>query len=266
MREIKIEILNWEKYQRRGDIKSPWWFAVHNELWRSGEFSIFSSEEKVVWYALLGLASKERKPIVACSATWFAGINSVQVDAVFSAIEKAKQFQWIRVIRTESVRDPNAIWAPHDMTVHNITIQNKVKEITVSQELKNKPIAKKKSVAVTQQLTAPSDLTYVSPRATEHSIENLALNLSQDARDRIQRIYPDHEFVNREVEKMKVWLEANSRKMPKSKAGWTRFVMGWLERGWERYRKGIPSAKTGEINWDKIFGKDEKNGTRVLQG
>lgn len=114
----------------------------------------------------------------------------------------------------------------------------------------NAPVLKnKKSVEV--MLT--------SPPAVTHSLENFVLNLSADAREKIQSIYPEEEFVRREVEKMKVWLGANQRKAPKSRSGWTRFVMGWLERGWERWRKTMPSVPH-EHNWSK-FWEEVEHGT-----
>lgn len=237
MDEIEITILKWEKYQKRKDVENPWWFAVSNELWRSAEFSLFTSDEKVVWYALLALASKQKSSRLKFNPHWFAANCHVNVTAVFTALEKIQQNQWATGFRTDSVQNFPA-------TEQNRTLQNRtIKKYRVSSELAD-----------------------ASPRIIDAPIENLILNLSPEASERIERIYPDKEFVNREVEKMKIWLQANSQKTPKSRAGWTRFVMGWLERGWERHRKNIQSVKvqTGEeINWDRVFGKG-KNESAVI--
>ena len=238
MDEIEITIVNWEKYNPQDfQTRYPHWFRLNKDLLQSPTVFGLSFEERWAWIGLMCLACERRTGKLTGSREWFIHRLQVSPQAFDITIQKlvsanslATNWQQtpILLVPTEQNR-----------TVQNRTIQN----IRVS-----------------------SELTFVSPRTPEHSIENLALNLSQDARDRIQRIYPDHEFVNREVEKMKIWLEANSKKMPKSKAGWTRFVMGWLERGWERYRRGIPSAKSGEINWDKIFkSEDDEHGQRMLQ-
>jgi len=58
-------------------------------------------------------------------------------------------------------------------------------------------------------------------------------------------IYPDAEWIDKELSKMAVWLNANRRKSPKNHSGWTRFIMSWLSRGWEDYRKTLPSNKPG---------------------
>jgi hypothetical protein len=90
----------------------------------------------------------------------------------------------------------------------------------------------------------------------KESLENHFLYLSEQ----VLKIYPDKEFVSREKEKMKLWLSTNEKKAPKSKSGWTRFVMGWLERGWERYRKSIGSEKSAFKGIEEIMAEEEKDG------
>lgn len=70
---------------------------------------------------------------------------------------------------------------------------------------------------------------------------NVLENLSLTAKNRLTALYPEHDFVEREVLKMQIWLDANRHKVPKSRSGWARFVLGWLERGWESHRKGLAS-------------------------
>lgn len=55
------------------------------------------------------------------------------------------------------------------------------------------------------------------------------------------KIYQDPGWMEGEVRKMALWLNANRGKMPRSKSGWHRFTAGWLERGWEKYRRALPS-------------------------
>lgn len=126
MQEIEIKIAKWEKYQLRKDIKRPWWFAISNELWCSAEFSLFTAEEKLVWYALLAIASKQQSAQVKFDLTWLAQNSSIEKDSVLSAIEKAKDNKWLTVIRTESVQNPYAIRTSHNITKQDITKQNKL--------------------------------------------------------------------------------------------------------------------------------------------
>lgn len=129
MQTIEVKITKWEKYQLRKDIKSPWWFATNNELWRSSEFSLLNAEEKVVWYALLAIASKEQKPIIRFELAWFSKSAGVSDDSVLSGIQKAKDNNWLTIIRTESVQNPYGIRTAHNITEHNKTKQNNTKQL-----------------------------------------------------------------------------------------------------------------------------------------
>lgn len=69
--------------------------------------------------------------------------------------------------------------------------------------------------------------------------------LTATTASKLKILYPDAEFLKREFLKMEMWLEVNSRKTPKSKSGWSRFILGWLERGWEPHRKSLSSTRVG---------------------
>lgn len=63
----------------------------------------------------------------------------------------------------------------------------------------------------------------------------------------------DLEFFRREFLKMKVWVQTNPRKCPRSARGWTRFIAGWLERGWSGHAKRIQSYPLyGPLNAPKL--------------
>ena len=148
MQEIRIKIVKWEKYQHRKDTKNPWWFSVHNELWRNPEFSIFTAEEKVVWYAVLAIAGKRKNAEIIIDLTYLAQNAGVDKNSVLTAIEKCKNNNWIEGTCTESVRNLYETRTLHNITRHNITLQN---IITKDTDLENqvsikKPFKNKKSV------------------------------------------------------------------------------------------------------------------------
>ena len=124
MQEIRIKIVKWEKYQHRKDTKNPWWFSVHNELWRNPEFSIFTAEEKVVWYAVLAIAGKRKNAEIIIDLTYLAQNAGVDKNSVLTAIEKCKNNNWIEGTCTESVRNLYETRTLHNITRHNITLQN----------------------------------------------------------------------------------------------------------------------------------------------
>jgi DNA-binding PadR family transcriptional regulator len=87
-------------------------------------------------------------------------------------------------------------------------------------------------------------------------VNNIISSLSTKTQEAIIELYNDTEFIKREFIKMGVWLDQNKRKAPKS--NYTRFVMNWLDRGWETYRKTILSKHIkrnfAQENADKIKG------------
>ena len=60
-------------------------------------------------------------------------------------------------------------------------------------------------------------------------------------RAEIEKLYDDLSWLEGEMRKMAIWLDANRKKIPKSDRGWNQFIMGWLSRGWDRHRLTLPS-------------------------
>lgn len=58
------------------------------------------------------------------------------------------------------------------------------------------------------------------------------------------------DYVTREAMKAEVWCRANPAKSPKK--SWVRFFAGWLERGWDSYRKSLPTSPASSIDWSKF--------------
>jgi len=227
-------ILNWEKYNPPSDrAKHPYWFRFHRDSCISAGLSGLNAEQCWVWIQILSEASRKNSKTIRVKLKRLAQLSQVDEMVALQAIEMLCKNDTIRESGEKTPRI-GGVDLPHKQTdIHTYKQTNK---------------QTKKSVAV--KITAPP--------AVKHSLENFVLNLTPDARNKIQAIYPDEAFVRREVEKMKVWLGANSQKMPKSRPGWTRFVMGWLERGWERHRKTMPS-NSGTFDWNNIFKEDEKS-------
>lgn len=73
--------------------------------------------------------------------------------------------------------------------------------------------------------------------------EGMLSQLPENTVGRLKALYPETSFLQTELSKMLIWLAANSHKTPKSVAGWSRFVSGWLARGWEQHRKTITSTQ-----------------------
>lgn len=65
--------------------------------------------------------------------------------------------------------------------------------------------------------------------------------LEQKQKHYLGELYPDAEFVKRELFKIQNWLDANPKKNNKSRRGWATFVSGWFDRAWPKYQNSLPS-------------------------
>ncbi len=59
---MKIEIVNWDKYNPRNDVKHPTWFRFQNNFWMDPAIYPLSPEGKLVWVILLAFASQVNMP------------------------------------------------------------------------------------------------------------------------------------------------------------------------------------------------------------
>lgn len=91
------------------------------------------------------------------------------------------------------------------------------------------------------------------------TIDEEANSLARMVKSQVQeawlKLYPDSDWIKRELIKAKSWIAMNPQKAPKSRYG--QFLSSWLERGWERQRKTYstnksnPKVATKEINFEE---------------
>lgn len=177
--------------------------------------SLLSIEERWGWVCALCLAGKANNSgTFKMTEQSFASFSGLPVSTIVSLFEKLQQYQLVRINKVTRT-DTNG-----SVPVHNITER-------------------------TEQDTSET----VASAPSSESTPPLLL-LSKKALGKIDTLYPDKSFVEREVTKMELWLDANHKKAPKSNSGWTRFVLGWLERSWEQYRKSLPTVTVKQKDGD----------------
>ena len=199
---MRIEIINWNKYQIRKDIKMPWWFALSNRLPLDPDFYHFTHEEKWAWICILCFASfSNSSGKVKIEILAFCTHYSVAENALKSAIKKLKKINWIREIRTRSVRDPYAICTGHvknpyatrqDKTIQDKTEQNKLPMLKLKFErmLGNKleliyqkyPRKSGKAVGMRsarRQIKTEDDLA-----ALDRAVDRFVKQMKQESRDK----------------------------------------------------------------------------------
>jgi hypothetical protein len=243
MPEIEVTILNWEKYHPRKDVSNPSWFRFQNRVWNDSQFHSFSAEERWIWVCLLSIASQKNTAKLEFSTEWLSVHSGASVATIENALEKLSRNACVTCTlrpRTQTLRSRTQTLRPRDVRGRNITRHNKT-DIT-EQDITKEDITK----------TFCSEVLETNPSEPTEKEESLLNKTSELVRKKILELYTDSEFISGELKKMEIWLATNPERSPKSQRGWSNFVSKWLSRGWEQYRKSIPS-KPVEPQWPKVY-------------
>lgn len=239
MQEIRLEILNWEKFQFRKAIKNPSWFRLENRMWNDQQFFYFSAEERWIWICLLSLASSKQSATLSVNMEWLSQNSGVGLKTITSALEKLKDNECLEyTLHTRNVQVPVCNPTRQDITRQNITKQDITKTVCVEP----------KQVLVTTPTVIKNDLSFFINK-------------------KLLELYPQ-EYIDREKVKMEMWLATNGHKKPKSDRGMVRFVTGWLSRGWDQYRKALQSNSIEKKKtFEELLAEQEakKSGSHILQ-
>lgn len=196
----------------------PWWFSLDNRWAEDEKFMSLTHSEKLLWIAILCLASQHNKSVVL--------INFKYLDVYFGLSEKFIRSTICKLpitIWTESDHDLDRIWTAQDKTIQDKTIQN------TSSELK--------------QVSVLTDFNKVSDIFIERSVSERTQTLWLKA-------YPDANWITEKVLQLVIWENENpSRK----KINFSRFVSNALARDWDRRKIGGAShgGALGEVIWKK---------------
>ncbi len=132
---MRITIRNWDKYNKRRDLKQPWWFALNNRLLEDTDFYEMSGDEIKAWIYILSQASKQKTDTIEVSFLHADKACNVQTSALKSTISKLLK----KGILLQSVRDPNVIRTDCErnpsstLTIHDTTIIHAQTEVRASE-------------------------------------------------------------------------------------------------------------------------------------
>jgi hypothetical protein len=77
-----IRISNWTLYNPRTDVKKPSWFRLEHDWLTDHEFFDLTSDQKLVWIAILSEASRKQSSVVKISQTMISAIVRTTPDVV----------------------------------------------------------------------------------------------------------------------------------------------------------------------------------------
>lgn len=260
---IEIEIVGWEKYQHHNGTRTYDWFKFSANMLDDAEIQTLTPSEFKVWVRCLCTAAKVRKPEIKVSIKRVASATGVQVKCVRSAISKLESFQIVRIVLGT-----------------NRVPQNRIEESTI--EEKRKEESRKENYLCTEPSKADAQLQLIEKHNAEEKkrpssrssraqprgciVEFQSCDVSkfllETVTEDVQRAwiktYPGIEWIEQEIKRADVWIKANPAKKPKD---FGRFMSSWLSRGFENYRKGLPSRRqtNSEINAESLKEMARKN-------
>jgi hypothetical protein len=94
---ITIEVLNWERFNERKDVKHSSWFRLEHSLAFDPEWDHFDAEEKWLWVYILCTASMKNRGAIALTEKTLAKGAGVDVEKVSSCLHKLKTKKAVRV-------------------------------------------------------------------------------------------------------------------------------------------------------------------------
>lgn len=99
-----IEIVNWEKYNPRHDVKSTSWFRVENTFWADPALTPLDCEGKMVWMTLLSFASQRQGGVIDVDTAFIGALLRVVPSKVDDTL---KHFQKHGIIKIPTSRKRN---------------------------------------------------------------------------------------------------------------------------------------------------------------
>lgn len=221
MNGILVTIVNYEHYKGRKDVTHNSWFRCSNRLLEDPDFFGFTSDEILVWVYILSLSSQKDTDTVFINFDHAERVCRLSKEAVVGAVEKLRPKQLLPAAGTRPSRRRTVAVTEAGAT-----------------DITNKQTNSKSGA----EKSAP-DLPLANPK-------NLIDCVPKEIQDTWPELYPEKGWVEREATKAVNWAKVNPKKAPKSSRGCARFFTGWLERGWERYRKSLPSTSSATGGWE----------------
>jgi hypothetical protein len=125
MARVKVEIINWDKFNPRKDIKATHWFRLDNAIFENPDFFDFSHAEICFFVYLLSQASKKMAGAISLNLEHANRIGRFSDNEITSALDKLEQLSIIKydkneyVTQTLRIRDANDTLRTNEQNITN---------------------------------------------------------------------------------------------------------------------------------------------------
>jgi len=118
---MKIEIINWDKYNPRKDLKSMSWFRLESNIAVDPKLHSLTVEGRWLWVCLLSIAAQQMAASFDVDISYLSRISGVKEKSIKAELKKLEGKQLVHVsVRNmnESVRATNEN-VPNEHNEHN---------------------------------------------------------------------------------------------------------------------------------------------------
>lgn len=229
MEDIEITVVNWKLYNPQDfQNRYPHWFRLNKNILQSATIFNLTYEERWAWIGLLCLCCERKSDTSRGSIEWFSYRLQVAPTVIESLFKK--------------MIDNNALAVNWQLTGSKLAIDTQETPVLLPTTRQDITRHNKKKVS--------SELAKANPRTTP---DNWLSFLDNETLESFTSLY-SKDYCEREFAKISNWLRNNPKKRPTTR-GLFKFVSSWLERGWDSYRKTLPSGKAApSVNIDELLG------------
>lgn len=114
-----VEVINWEKYNPRGDSKRPHWFRLENTLATGVGFFGLDCEQKWLWVFILSLVSQANGRPITWNCAYAQQLTGIKPKKQEETLEIFEKLVRLRVTREVTERDSPATYITNTTNITN---------------------------------------------------------------------------------------------------------------------------------------------------
>jgi phage antirepressor YoqD-like protein len=252
-----VTIKKWDKFNPKRAQKTYTWLRLNNDFFQDRKFFKQPPHVRLGWVILLCMASKENKGVLDFGEF---GLEVFCDEAKLTKEQASEMFDFLseKGLVTVTLKKDNDSTKNHytetTPTRRDETERDETDETLKAESGKPDPAPKPKKSNRTGVLKISN-------------VTELLLEIGEDRFNEWVEMYPDRQWVERELIKAYQYYR-DAGKGNKTLKGWKQAMAGWLGRGWDRRGNsghGAPQTKSERVSlgnatlWDELE-KESGNG------
>lgn len=264
-----IVINNWEKFNPRSDRKSHSWFRLDNNIGAEPKFHGLNAGQKFVTICIFAEVSKNQGRPTTIYVQWLVDMVKMKREDILKTIQILEKTGVAAVSSGNQLvsggrQSVTKCHTTYERTNVRTNVTDVTNERTNETDERTTAGAQKNKKRETSASALPTRVAVANPRGCisefldDPILETLLTTVSVKVQTAWISTYGETDWIKQEIKKANAWMAANPKRVSKD---FGRFMTNWLNKGWENYRKGIPSRRmtTSELNmhaigelWQKI--------------